>query len=99
MKNYKTVKVISLEATQNTMCVWVESTDAYIRYEITPTQIDEMERHLKGIYSSYEHFAAVVGKFDPYTFFFIEPVRVPLTFDALRDEANRRRQANQIQGS
>lgn len=35
--------------------------------------------------SSYDHFAAMVGKFNPYTDFFIKPVECDLTYkDCLR---------------
>ncbi len=89
----KKVKLISLEDTGNNIFVWIEERRAYVSYEVSQDKIIETERHPKREFVNYQHFVGVMSKFNPYTFFLEKPVRIPFTFDALRAEADRRRQA------
>ena len=53
---------------------WVDTGDTYELMELPGKKF--MGNFSKNSFSGYEHFAGVIGKFNPYTVMFEEPVEV-----------------------
>ena len=78
------VKLLSIEEAGPTFIVWVEQDDSYIYYHATHKGFIEKERHSVKEYRGYEHFAGVVGKFNPYTVFLKNPIEINLSYKDLQ---------------
>jgi hypothetical protein len=76
--------LIGVEERKDRVEVWVEMDGAYIRYDVFPDQVTEIEKHLVNEYMSYEHFSAAMKKHHPHTKFTPEPVLVHLMFNDLQ---------------
>jgi hypothetical protein len=57
---------------------FIDAGDYYARFDSSPNgfNIDDENKILKSEYRDYEHFAAIMGKFDPYTFFLEHPIEI-----------------------
>ena len=98
----KMVKIISLEDMKEHVSAWVEHKGQYVKYSVLPSgKVRVMESYSMDEYISYDHFVGVMSKFCPFTWFFVEPVFLPLRYDDLKAEAEKRRQSynqNQQEG-
>jgi hypothetical protein len=57
--------------------VWIDDGDEYKDIHIAPNNVQEVfSSFSKKNYNNYEHFIAVMGKFDPYTMFRKTPIEV-----------------------
>ncbi len=48
----------------------------YRYFEITPQEVRLVHEYPKSRYGEYERFATILGKFDPYAMFFVEPSEI-----------------------
>jgi len=83
------VELLSIEQAGPNYYVWVRVKDDYIYYWAKEEGFVEKESHLAKDYRNYEHFAGVVGKFNPYTRFLRDPVSIELNFKALLEACKR----------
>jgi hypothetical protein len=69
------MKILSLDKEmEGGMILWVEDGDQYKKLIISPDNTIEEDASVPvAKYEDYEYFAAVMGKFDPYTRFRKEP--------------------------
>ena len=78
------LKIVSMESTPDGYDVFIDEGDRYTRYwfDVKDHVVNKEAKFFKKDYpaqrqsSSYEVFAAVIGKFDPYVFFLKEPIPV-----------------------
>jgi hypothetical protein len=67
------LKILSIEDCNGVFIGYVEDGEMYRSFEVTPTEIHFTGNFQKSEYGEFERFAAIIGKFDPYAMFFIEP--------------------------
>jgi hypothetical protein len=69
------MKILSLEKeVEGGMILWVEDGDQYKKLIISPDDTVKEDASVPvSKYKDYEHFVGVMGKFNPYTRFRIEP--------------------------
>ena len=60
------------------VCGFVDAGNMWIRFSFQEGKdfVHYGHQYLKSEFRNYEHFVGVMGKFDPYTFFFKDPVEV-----------------------
>jgi len=70
------LKILSIEDCGGTFTGYVEDGEVYRYFEVSPQRVDLTSEYPKSEYGEYEHFAAIIGKFDPYAMFFKEPKEI-----------------------
>ncbi len=70
------VRILSIEDCKGVFIGYIEDSKVYRRFEVTPQETRFTAEYPKSEYGEYEHFAAILGKFDPHTRFFKEPKEV-----------------------
>ncbi len=96
----KELKLINYEKWTDSdgVSVWIDDGENYVDLEITP-EGSEQKRSLpkkdykdpEGVWSDYEWFAAIMGKFNPYTFFFEEPIPISdISYETIMEAIKRR---------
>ena len=69
------MKLLAVERTGAKAFVgYTEDGDAYQSFHLADDKWDTTYTYPKKDYPNYEHFAAVIGKFDPYSRFLREPI-------------------------
>jgi hypothetical protein len=98
------MKLLSIEKTGVKFIIWYADDENYVKAIVSKKNQIEVDvtvpisRYPAGRYggrkklTSYEYFAAVMGKFNPYTVFWIEPIEVDsLDYNKLLDIERRQR--------
>jgi hypothetical protein len=67
------LKILSIEDCDGAIIGYIENEEVYRSFEVTPYDTRFTGDFQKSEYGEYERFAAIIGKFDPYAMFFIEP--------------------------
>jgi len=70
------LKILSIEDCNGSFTGYVEDGELYRYFEVSPQGVHLTSEYPKSEYGEYERFAAIIGKFDPYAMFFIEPKEV-----------------------
>ena len=70
------LRILSIEDCKGIFIGYVEDGEVFKRFEVSPQETRFIAEYPKSEYGEYEHFAAILGKFDPYTRFFKEPKEV-----------------------
>ena len=70
------LKVLSIEYCNGIFIGYVKDGEVYRYFEVAPQETRFVAEYPKSEYGEYERFAAILGKFDPYARFFIEPKEV-----------------------
>jgi hypothetical protein len=86
------MKILAIEKTGlNRMELWVEDGRQYKNVAIfDDDRIDELTTLPVNKYEDYDHFVAVMGKFNPHTIFRVNPVSMKvLDFEKLVDLTNK----------
>jgi len=70
-------RILALEPEGEAMGGYLEEDDHYVKFILEPRKkIERIFAYSKDDYTGYEHFAGVMGKFDPHYFFFKKPVEL-----------------------
>ena len=71
------MKLLSIERAGNTFIGYVEDGHDYKSFEVHEDGTVVFDQAFpKKRFKNYEHFAGVIGKFDPYAFFFEKPIEI-----------------------
>jgi len=81
------IKVLSVEFGDNEIVYFVDTGKTYEERSIVRNKkgIKTGRSFKKDKYESYSHFAGVLGKFDPYVFFFKKPQEVNENFNDIKN--------------
>lgn len=71
------MKLLSIEKAENTFIGYVEDGPDYKSFTVREDGVVIFDQTFpKKRFKNYEHFAGVMGKFDPYAFFFEKPIEI-----------------------
>ncbi len=70
------LRILSIEDCNGVFGGYLEDGEVYRYFEVSPQEVLLEYEYPKSEYGEYERFAAIIGKFDPYAMFFIEPREV-----------------------
>ena len=79
------IKILSVDGcSENELVAWIEDQGFYKKVKVNMDNgVEELHRMSMKEYRDYDHFWNVMGKFNPYTDFLIQPPDVGLTYDNL----------------
>ena len=65
--------------------IWIDDNRNYKHYRVTPDNyLEEMNSINKSDYKNYIHFVNIMGKFNPWTIFLVDPIPITeINFDQL----------------
>jgi len=88
-KILKKMKILTLENCDNEYYIgYAEDDNNYMKFTITKAgSLTYSYTWKKKEFTDYEHFAGVIGKFNPHIFMLINPIVIdgPITFEAMRE--------------
>jgi hypothetical protein len=77
--NRRNIKILACEDCGDCITGILEADDAYQSFTLWPSgKLTIEESYPKARYRDLEQFQGAMGKFEPYTFFLREPVKMPL---------------------
>jgi len=82
------MKLLGIEKPSKTViCGYAQEGDRYLSFSSTPNDVTIHSTFKVDDFPSYEHFAAVIGKWDPWVVFLKRPIKIKnLEFDHLMEK-------------